>query len=69
MSKGLASWPANADPGLLLTMSTEVAEQAVLTTKKLRPARKQVAPGDIERTETPQTGKEYSKLLFDFAPL
>ncbi|KAJ3802879.1 hypothetical protein GGU11DRAFT_813141 [Lentinula aff. detonsa] len=29
-------------------------------TKKLRPARKQVKPGDVERKETPQTGKEYN---------
>ncbi|KAJ3987322.1 hypothetical protein F5890DRAFT_1455778 [Lentinula detonsa] len=29
-------------------------------TKKLKPARKQVKPGDVERKETPQTGKEYN---------
>lgn len=29
--------------------------------KKLKPARKQVKPGEIKRVETPQTGKEYSK--------
>jgi len=29
--------------------------------KKLKPARKQVKAGDVERKETPQTGKEYSK--------
>lgn len=28
--------------------------------KKLKPARKQVKPGDVEKVETPQTGKEYS---------
>jgi len=28
--------------------------------KKLKPARKQVKPGDVEKKETPQTGKEYS---------
>lgn len=36
--------------------------------KKLRPARKQVKPGDVEKKETPQTGKEYSQfvaLLFE----
>jgi hypothetical protein len=29
--------------------------------KKLKPARKQVKPGEVEKKETPQTGKEYSK--------
>jgi hypothetical protein len=29
--------------------------------KKLKPARKQVAPGQVEKKEAPQTGKEYSK--------
>ena len=29
--------------------------------KKLKPARKQVKPGDVEKKETPQTGKEYSE--------
>ncbi|KII89734.1 hypothetical protein PLICRDRAFT_123879 [Plicaturopsis crispa FD-325 SS-3] len=28
--------------------------------KKLKPARKQVKPGDVEKKETPQTGKEYN---------
>ena len=28
--------------------------------KKLKPARKQVAPGQVEKKEAPQTGKEYS---------
>ena len=31
--------------------------------KKLKPARKQVKPGDIKRVETPQTGKEYSEYI------
>jgi plastocyanin len=31
--------------------------------KKLKPARKQVKPGDVVKTETPQTGKEYSTFL------
>jgi hypothetical protein len=31
--------------------------------KKLKPARKQVKPGEVEKKETPQTGKEYSKWL------
>jgi plastocyanin len=30
--------------------------------KKLKPARKQVKAGDVVKTETPQTGKEYSML-------
>jgi plastocyanin len=34
--------------------------------KKLKPARKQVKPGDVVKTETPQTGKEYSKSLYLF---
>jgi hypothetical protein len=29
--------------------------------KKLKPARKQVKPGEVKRVETPQTGKEYSE--------
>lgn len=29
--------------------------------KKLKPARKQVKPGDVEKKETVQTGKEYSE--------
>jgi len=28
--------------------------------KKLRPARKQVKPGQVTKNEVPQTGKEYS---------
>lgn len=28
--------------------------------KKLKPARKQVKPGDVEKKEEVQTGKEYS---------
>lgn len=31
--------------------------------KKLKPARKQVKPGEIKRVETPQTGKEYSEYM------
>jgi hypothetical protein len=34
--------------------------------KKLKPARKQVKPGDVEKKETPQTGKEYSKSCSTF---
>lgn len=33
----------------------------------LKPARKQVKPGQVEKKETPQTGKEYSKLLATIA--
>ncbi|KAA1477149.1 hypothetical protein DENSPDRAFT_828405 [Dentipellis sp. KUC8613] len=33
---------------------------AVKKPKKLKPARKQVKPGDVEKKETPQTGKEYN---------
>jgi len=29
-----------------------------------RPARKQVKPGEVEKKETPQTGKEYSEFFF-----
>lgn len=29
--------------------------------KKLKPARKQVAPGQVEKKEPEQTGKEYSE--------
>lgn len=34
--------------------------EAPKKTKKLKPARKQVKPGDVVKTETPQTGKEYN---------
>lgn len=33
---------------------------AVASKRKLRPARKQVAPGEIDKSEGPQPGKEYS---------
>lgn len=36
------------------------ATQAPRPLKKLKPARKQVKPGDVEKKETVQTGKEYS---------
>lgn len=48
------------------TMSMNATEtetppvEAPKKTKKLKPARKQVKPGDVVKTETPQTGKEYS---------
>jgi len=57
-------------------MSTEVSTveivqpipipQAPKPPKKLRPARKQVKPGDVVKTETVQTGKEYSAWLTNF---
>ncbi|EIN09949.1 hypothetical protein PUNSTDRAFT_66970 [Punctularia strigosozonata HHB-11173 SS5] len=41
-----------------------MSETAVATTsksaKKLKPARKQVKPGEVEKKEAPQTGKEYN---------
>ena len=50
------------------TVETSVASSALtvkpLTTikppKKLKPARKQVKPGEVEKKEAVQTGKEYS---------
>jgi hypothetical protein len=39
------------------------AKQAPKPPKKLRPARKQVKAGDVVKTETVQTGKEYSMLF------
>ncbi|KAE9396056.1 pre-mRNA-splicing factor CWC2 [Gymnopus androsaceus JB14] len=46
-------------------MSSNGAETTVVAakkpkSKKLKPARKQVKPGDVEKKETPQTGKEYN---------
>ncbi|KAG9315177.1 hypothetical protein JVU11DRAFT_4304 [Chiua virens] len=46
-------------------MSTGEPTQAVVSAKpklvkKLKPARKQVKPGDVEKQETVQTGKEYN---------
>lgn len=44
-------------------MNTNITETQVTHTKKLKklkPARKQVKPGDVEKKEAPQTGKEYS---------
>lgn len=39
-----------------------MSETTTVTTKrKLRPARKQVKAGDIDKSEGPQPGKEYSK--------
>ncbi|KAI0833590.1 hypothetical protein BC628DRAFT_1426246 [Trametes gibbosa] len=39
---------------------TQVATTAIKKVKKLKPARKQVKPGDVEKKEAPQTGKEYN---------
>lgn len=36
------------------------ATAVVLKKKKLKPARKQVQPGDVDKETAPQTGKEYS---------
>ncbi len=48
-------------------MSTSEAETQVVVAskkvKKLKPARKQVKPGEVEKKEAPQTGKEYSVYL------
>jgi heterodisulfide reductase subunit C len=42
------------------------AEKAVVPKqKKLKPARKQVKPGDVDKETAPQTGKEYSACLAD----
>lgn len=36
-----------------------------VTKKKLRPARKQVKPGDVDLSEKVQPGKEYSESSLD----
>ena len=38
--------------------------QAPRPPRKLKPARKQVKPGDVNKTETIQTGKEYSEFTY-----
>jgi hypothetical protein len=48
---------------------TEIQDLPVAAPKKvkrLKPARKQVTAGDVVKTETPQTGKEYSTSLVFF---
>lgn len=40
---------------------TETQVAPVKKQKKLKPARKQVKPGDVEKKEAPQSGKEYSE--------
>ena len=50
-------------------MSTNEPEIPVATpkkAKKLKPARKQVKAGDVVKSETPQTGKEYSMIPYLF---
>lgn len=41
-------------------MSESQVTTAVAQTTKLKPARKQVKPGQVEKKEAEQTGKEYS---------
>lgn len=54
---------------------TETQVAPVKKQKKLKPARKQVKPGEVEKKEAPQTGKEYSELssayvrLTGFSPI
>ena len=60
----LPSYPSHLLPSMAST-ETETAvvpqpQQVVKKQKKLKPARKQVAPGQVEKKEAPQTGKEYS---------
>ncbi|KAJ8508585.1 hypothetical protein ONZ45_g9149 [Pleurotus djamor] len=54
----------NTDEATPAEVPTEVphiaATQAPRPPKKLKPARKQVKPGDVEKKETVQTGKEYN---------
>lgn len=38
-----------------------MSDAAAATKRKLRPARKQVKPGDIDTSEKVQPGKEYSE--------
>jgi hypothetical protein len=40
-----------------------MASKEVTPKRKLRPARKQVEAGDIDKTEAIQPGKEYSMLI------
>jgi hypothetical protein len=50
------------------TMSSNGTETQVVPVvkkpKKLKPARKQVKPGDVEKKEAVQTGKEYSEFYW-----
>lgn len=42
------------------------AKAVVPKQKKLKPARKQVKPGDVDKETAPQTGKEYSACPTEF---
>ena len=46
-------------------VETAAAKAVVPKQKKLKPARKQVKPGDVDKETAPQTGKEYSACLTD----
>jgi hypothetical protein len=48
------------DVAQMATESETSSAPVVKKQKKVKPARKQVKPGDVEKKETPQTGKEYS---------
>ena len=65
----IISKSALLDPALNQTMSTSntetqveapAAKAVVPKQKKLKPARKQVEAGDVDKETAPQTGKEYS---------
>ena len=43
-----------------MSAATETQTAVAKKVKKLKPARKQVKPGEVEKKEAPQTGKEYS---------
>ncbi|CAL1717296.1 unnamed protein product [Somion occarium] len=44
----------------MITNVTETQTAVTKKVRKLKPARKQVKPGDVEKKEAPQTGKEYN---------
>lgn len=50
------------------TETEVVVKTAPKAGKKLKPARKQVKPGEVEKVETPQTGKEYSTCYPQISP-
>ena len=60
----LAAPSCSLDVKINSVMSATESETQVVTApkkaKKLKPARKQVKPGEVEKKEAPQTGKEYS---------
>ncbi|KAJ6545017.1 hypothetical protein DFH09DRAFT_1088217 [Mycena vulgaris] len=54
-----------------MSETTEIETQAVAVVapkkqKKLKPTWKQVKPGDVVKTEAPQTGKEYTKSFYPY---